>query len=65
MSDRNEHQGMPEWQTERYTQLLDALTGVSLSGDERRILRWLAGWETSTVDTFAEVIRKAREAGPA
>ncbi len=52
-------------QTSKLAVLLDALDGVALSDGERASLTWLAGFETHTVENIAEVIARAREAGPA
>jgi hypothetical protein len=50
---------------DRAAALAHALTGVELGGHDRRILRWLAAWDTPTVATVVSLIRRARlaEAG--
>lgn len=44
-------------------QLAEALDGIELGADDRRILQWLSGWEPSTVATIASLIVRARAAG--
>ncbi len=44
--------------------LADALAGIELGGWDRRVLGWLAGWDSSTVLTIASWIVRARAAGP-
>jgi hypothetical protein len=45
--------------------LAAVLSGVELGAWDRRILGWLAGWDTGTVLTIASWIARARAAGPA
>ena len=40
------------------------LAGVELGEWDRRIVAWMAGWDTCTVLTVASWIGRAREAGP-
>jgi hypothetical protein len=40
--------------------LAAALAGLELGAWDRRILHWLAGWDTSTVLTIASWITRAR-----
>ena len=40
------------------------LAGVELGGWDRRIVAWMANWDTCTVLTVASWIGRAREAGP-
>lgn len=50
-----------EWQQAHVTVLNEALVGVPVTEDGRRILAWLAGWDTGTVTSVAELIRCARQ----
>jgi len=51
----------PDWQSARLAVLLDALHGVPLSGSELASLRWLSGFEKSTVENVAAVITRTRQ----
>jgi hypothetical protein len=53
---------MPGWQRARLAELLEAFEGIQVSDAERRILGWLAGWETETVRTIVELVNRARHA---
>jgi hypothetical protein len=44
--------------------LAGVLAGIELGAWDRRILGWLAGWDTSTVLTVASWIARSRAAGP-
>ncbi len=44
--------------------LAGALAGIGLGAWDRRIVAWMAGWDTCTVLTVASWIGRAREAGP-
>jgi len=48
---------------ERLAVLADVLGGIELGVWDRRILEWMAGWDTCTVLTVASWIARAREAG--
>jgi hypothetical protein len=48
---------VPDWQSAR----LAVLHGVPLSGSELASLRWLSGFEKSTVENVATVINRARQ----
>ncbi|MGD9526857.1 MAG: hypothetical protein AB7L91_14885 [Dehalococcoidia bacterium] len=41
--------------------LLEPLDGVPLSDYERRVLTWVACWETHTVAVLAALLRRARQ----
>jgi hypothetical protein len=41
--------------------LEDALRGIELGEFDERILRWLAGWDTSTVATVISWIARAKQ----
>ncbi len=44
-----------------YLERLQAATvGIDLTAGEERTLKWLSGWEASTVDNVAHIIEKAR-----
>jgi len=51
-------------EAQRRELLAQALSGVELGAYDRRILDWLAGWDTDTVVTVASLLRRARAAGP-
>jgi hypothetical protein len=42
--------------------LAGALAGIELGAHDRRVLDWLAGWDTATVLAVASWIRRAVEA---
>lgn len=49
----------------REAALRDALRGVELGAYDERIIRWLVGWDDSTVRTIVSLIERARRAeGP-
>ena len=39
-----------------------ATTGIDLTSGERKTLKWISGWETSTADNVAHIIEKAKGA---
>ena len=45
--------------------LAGVLAGIELGTWDRRIVEWLAGWDTCTVLTVASLITRARAAGVA
>ena len=45
--------------------LAGVLAGIELGAWDRRIVEWLAGWDTCTALTVASLIDRARAAGPA
>jgi hypothetical protein len=45
--------------------LAGVLAGIELGAWDRRIVEWLAGWDTCTALTVASLIARARAAGPA
>ena len=51
-------EGLPRWQADRLATLLDALGGVSVGARERASLTWLAGFEATTVENVAAVMRR-------
>jgi len=55
-----------EWRTrahaDRVAALTEPLDGVELGEQDRRILAWLAGWDTDTVGTVASLLYRARAA---
>jgi len=44
----------------REAALRDALHGVELGAYDERIMRWLVGWDDSTVRTICSLIERAR-----
>lgn len=48
--------------TQFHGALLQALDGVELGAWDRRILDWLAGWDTSTVAVVVSLLHRARRA---
>lgn len=53
---------MEKWERENFDRLKAATAGIDLTAGEERTLKWLSGWETSTVDNVAHIIEKARGA---
>lgn len=49
---------------DRLAALTDALAEVELGAYDRRMLDWLAGWDTPTVGTIVSLLHRARAAGP-
>jgi hypothetical protein len=53
-----------QWRARRHADrvaaLLEALDGVELGTYDRRIIEWLADWDTSTVGTIASLFYRAR-----
>jgi hypothetical protein len=47
---------------ERLMMLREALGEVDLGAYDRRILNWLAGWDTSTIRTLVSLITRAKAA---
>jgi hypothetical protein len=45
--------------------LAGVLAGIELGAWDRRVVQWLAGWDSCTVLTVASLIARARAAGPA
>ncbi len=45
---------------ERQTALLAALEGVELGAYDRRVVRWLAGWDVPTAATVISLLWRAR-----
>lgn len=42
--------------------LLDkALEGIVLTEDEKKLIKWILGWDRSVVERFANIIKKCRE----
>ncbi|MBA2323525.1 MAG: hypothetical protein H0V92_05740 [Pseudonocardiales bacterium] len=50
---------------DRLNALREPLTGVELGAYDRRILDWLANWDTPTIGTIASLLHRARVAGGA
>ena len=44
-------------------ELLEVLEGVELGEYDRRIVDWLAGWDTATVATVVSLLHRVRAAG--
>lgn len=49
-------------QADRVAALLESLDGVELGEYDRRIIDWLAGWDTETVGAVASLLYRARAA---
>jgi hypothetical protein len=50
-------------QAEQARILAGVLAGIELGAWDRRIVEWLAGWDTCTALTVASLIARARAAG--
>jgi hypothetical protein len=61
-------EAVDQWRARRHADrvaaLLEPLGGVELGAYDRRIVDWLAGWDTSVIGTVASLLHRAREAGP-
>ena len=57
-----------QWRDRRHTDatqaLLEPLAGIELGDYDRKILDWLANWDTDTIGTLASLLYRARAAGP-
>jgi hypothetical protein len=53
-----------EWRArnraDQVTALLEALDGIELGAHDRRIVEWLASWDTSVIGTVASLFYRAR-----
>lgn len=49
---------------EQYAALLAPLDGIELGTYDDQILRWMAGWDWSTVATVVSLLHRARAANP-
>jgi len=53
-----------QWRARRHADqvaaLLEPLDGVELGTYDRRIIDWLAGWDTETIATVASLLYRAR-----
>ena len=56
----HEPQGRYTPPEDRVAALRDALRGVEVGSHDERIIRWLAGWDDSTVRTVVSLIERAR-----
>jgi hypothetical protein len=56
-----------QWRARRHAArvatLLTPLSDVQLSDQDRRIIEWLADWDTTVVDTVASLFHRAHAAG--
>lgn len=41
--------------------MFESLEGIELTENEGNFLKWLSGWEQSTIDNFINIIKKARK----
>ena len=48
-------------QIDRFVTMLEVLEGIELTDTESKFLKWLSGWNKSTVDNFISIIKKARK----
>ena len=48
-------------QIDRFVTMLEVLEGIELTDTESKFLKWLSGWDKSTVDNFISIIKKARK----
>lgn len=51
-----------EYDKASFSRLKTAVIGLGLTELEERTLKWIAGWDKSTVDNVVSIIMKAREA---
>jgi hypothetical protein len=67
-SDRRPGETIHHWRdrlhADRVAVLIDALNGVELTTRDRRIIDWLATWETDTVETITSLFERVRAAAP-
>lgn len=66
VTERPNREELSDWQRDFLGQLEEALGDVGqLTVQEDRILVWIAGWDSWTVDAVASMFRKARAGGAA
>lgn len=51
---------MQDYERDALERLQAATHGIDLTAGEERTLKWIAGWEASTVDNVAHIIEKAK-----
>ena len=56
---------MQDYERDALERLKAATADIDLTTGEERTLKWLSGWEPSTVDNVAHIIEKARGTGRA
>lgn len=56
---------MEQLDTKNTSRMERATSGLALTDAEGQSLKWLCGWEPSTVENIASVIEKARGSAPA
>ena len=56
---------MEQLDTKNTARMERATSGLALTDAEGQSLKWLCGWEPSTVENIASVIEKARGSAPA
>jgi hypothetical protein len=57
------HQWRTRSHADRVTALLEPLDGIELGHHDRRIIDWLADWDTTTIGTIASLLYRARAIG--
>ena len=56
----NESKAMEKWEAQQLERLRAAVGPVELDEAEARILAWLAGWDTYTIDAVCSIMDKGR-----
>lgn len=51
---------MQDFERDSLERLHAATAGIDLTSGEQKTLKWISGWETSTVDNVAHIIEKAK-----
>ena len=51
---------MQDYEQASLERLQAATAGIDLTSGEQKTLKWISGWETSTVDNVAHIIEKAK-----
>lgn len=51
---------MQDYEQASLERLQAATAGIDLTSGEQKTLKWISGWETSTVDNVARIIEKAK-----
>lgn len=51
---------MQDYEQASLERLQAAAAGIDLTSGEQKTLKWISGWETSTVDNVARIIEKAK-----
>lgn len=52
-------QDAPQWQRERFDEVMERLEGINLTDDEKGTMLWICGFEQESIDNVMAVIGKS------